>query len=213
MDAQKSRRQRLNELLETTKGKTYFVVFVTFGFTALMILMGLLPSYSAFVKQLEQNQRRAEHITNLKGKLSVMEDLVVENQEKEAIKNIFNKIMPNGFNQVDYVLEIEEFARTSGLGLNGLTFAISDDVANSIPSVRLDDKVRGMMINIQLDGDREALPEFILDLENSIRLYTIKDLTSIRKSDGELAEDGFLRPYRFTLLVETYYFDTQVQDE
>ncbi len=207
MDAQQTRRRRLNELLDTTKGKTYFVVFVTFAFTAVMILFGLLPSYSAFLKQYEQNQLRATHITALKQKLSTLEQLVVEDQAKSALKGVFNRIMPNGFNQVDYVLEIDKFAIENGLTVDSMTFSTIEALETVYPTVKLDDNARGMLINIQLEGDKESLSGFINDMEASIRLYSINDLTAVKKSDAELLEDNFERPYRYSILAQTYYFE------
>lgn len=205
MDAQVARRRKLNELLDTTKGKTYFVLFATFLFVAVMILFGLLPSYSALQRQSELNSRRGEHITGLQEKLATMENLVVENQAKSDIKGVFNSILPNGFRQLDYIYEITEFAEKYSMNFDGLAFSTTSTFTDRIKNIGNDRSLKAVVINMQLDGTKESITHFIRDLESSIRLYNIIDITVSKKPVEELLRNPS-NPYRYSVVAHTYYF-------
>jgi Tfp pilus assembly protein PilO len=211
MDAQSRRRKRLNELLETSKGKTYFVLFVTFVFTAIMILFGILPSYSAFARQSELNGLRATYIVDLQSKLTQLEGLVVENQSKAAIKGTFNVIMPNDYNQVNYIFELDQIANQFGMNLVDVKFAITNDFGDKINALVIDPSLREITMNIELEGDKESITNYIREIEKSIRLYNVTDVTMFKKSDEELRESSSL-PYRYTLLAHTYFFTTETNE-
>lgn len=211
MDAQASRRKRLNELLETSKGKTYFVLFVTFLFLAAMVVLGILPSYSAFAKQAELNGLRAQYITDLQSKLSVLEGLVVEDQAKAAVKGTFNVIMPNDFNQVDYIFEANQTALKHGMKLIDIKFEITKDFGPKIAALGTDANLRAVSLNIQLEGDKDSVAEYISDMESSIRLYNINDVIMTKKNSDELSADR-TRPYKYTILAQTYFFTTAIDE-
>ncbi len=211
MDPQVSRRKRLNELLETSKGKTYFVVFVTFLFLAAMILLGILPSYSAFARQAELNGLRGQYIIDLQSKLSILEGLVVEDQVKAAVKGTFNIIMPNDFNQVDYVFEVNQTALRYGMKLVDIQFEITTDFGNTIVALGNDANLRAISLNIQLEGDKGSVANFIEDMESSIRLYNINDVIMTKKNSDELSGDSS-RPYKYTILAQTYFFTTETNE-
>jgi hypothetical protein len=208
MDAQTNRRKRLNELLETSKGKTYFVLFVTLAFTAIMILFGILPSYSAFAKQSDQNGLRAQFILELQAKLGILESLVLENQSKAAIKGTFNVIMPNEFNQLNHIAELNQYAVKYGMLLVDVKFSVTNDFGLVLNTLGSDPDLRAIAMVIQLEGDKESITNYIADMESSIRIYNISDLTVVRKTEEELEVDN-TRPYRYTVAAQTYFFTTQ----
>ncbi len=211
MDAQASRRKRLNELLETSKGKTYFVLFVTFLFLAAMVILGILPSYSAFARQAELNGLRGQYIIDLQSKLSVLEGLVVEDQAKAAVKATFNVIMPNDFNQVDYIFEANQTALKYGMKLIDIKFEITTDFGSKIVALGSDANLRAVSLNIQLEGDKDSVAEYISDMESSIRLYNINDVIMAKKNSDELSADR-TRPYKYTILAQTYFFTTVIDE-
>jgi Tfp pilus assembly protein PilO len=211
MDAQSNRRKRLNELLETAKGRTYFVLFVTFAFTAVMVLFGILPSYSAFAKQAEQNGLRADFIINLQAKLSILESLVLENQSKAAIKGTFNVIMPNDFNQLNYIQEVSQTAAKHGMLMVDVKFSDTNDFGDKLNALVIDPNLRAISMIIHLEGDKESIGNYVADMESSIRIYNISEVTIVKKTEEELLLDN-TRPYKYTLTAQTYFFTTKTYE-
>ena len=73
---------KLNEYLKTSEHRSYFLIFVTLLFVIVMVVLGILPAYSAFTAQGQENAKRQVAIDKLSSKLNTLKQLTEEAQRR-----------------------------------------------------------------------------------------------------------------------------------
>jgi hypothetical protein len=203
--------QQLNVLLESSKNKSYFVAAVTVGFVVLMILVGVLPSYSAFTAQAEKNAKKQEAIDKLEAKKTALEDLVEDEKNKVNLFNLFNTILPDQPEQVAVLKEVKEISEINEVLLLSSSFSEARTNAEVIKKFKTSKQLKAQTLNILLEGTRENLNNFIGDLERDIRVLDVKNMALSRKVGKELEESDPDREYKLNAQIDYFYYDKTVK--
>ncbi|MEP7103934.1 MAG: hypothetical protein ABI721_04480 [Candidatus Dojkabacteria bacterium] len=203
------RQNRLNELLNTSQKKTYFVSAVTVLFVLLMVLIGILPSYSAFTAQAAQNVRRQEAIDQLEQKRTTIENLVQEQDNKQTLVDKFNTAFPNQYDQISVLSEVDGYVLKDGVNLLNSTFTSVTNTNDIIKKFQVTRQVQAQSVSLLLEGDRDTLTNFISDMENNVTIFDIGSAVITRKVGKELENSDPNKQFKLTLQFNFFFY---VQD-
>ena len=200
---------KLNELLSTSQRKSYFVGFVTVLFILIMTLGGILPAYSAFTFQNEENSKRDQVIDALTAKLNTVKSLTKESQDKASEVEYFNEIFPSEPNQDEIYTLINTMVNANNLYFGRITFRKLDTIG--LAPLLVDENVGGQEANLLLQGDRDNLLNFVKDMESNRRIMNIIGVSIDRKSDEQLEEEasgdgGGAGSYSLIMQFQFYYY-------
>lgn len=202
-----ARQLKLNELLDTSQKKTYFVAAVTVLFVIVMLLVGVLPSYSAFTAQAANNALRQEAIDQLETKRTTIENLVKEEGAKEGILNEFDTAFPTAKpDQVDVVTSVDRLATENGVTLLSTTITDIINTNDIIKKFLVTTQVKAQAIGAVLEGDRDSLANFVEDVEKNVGIYDITSVIIARKLGKELEQSPPGREFRLTISFNYFYY-------
>ncbi len=199
--------ERVNELLSTSKNKSYFVAAVTVIFVVVMALAGILPAFSAFGFQAEENSRRIELIGKLEKKLSVSKKLVQEQGAKGDLVAFFAKVFPNEPGQDLIIEDVNDLTKKHGIFLQNISF--SGYIAEVAFKAKYDQRVKFQTASLIIQGDLQKIQDLVKDVEGSRRIFHIKTLVVSRKTGADLVNSPKDREYSATILFEYYYYDRE----
>lgn len=199
--------RRLNELLATTHNKTYFVGFVTVGFIIIMTLVGILPSYSAFTFQSEENARRATLVEKLTKKLEISKNLSNELNQKGNLIKFFDYAFPSQPNQDDIIDILDSLAVNNNVKLSRITF--SDKPSQNFLTQNYEDSIKSQQVGIALKGSKTSLLNIIKDIESNRRIINILSLSLDKNIDIESVEASL--EFTLNLQLEYYYYFNTLQ--
>lgn len=202
---------RLNELLSTSKNKSYFVAAVTVGFIVIMVMLGILPAYSAFTFQTEENTKRDELISKLDNKLTISKSLSTESNDKSNLVDYFNQVFPNDRAQSNIFDIVSAKIDTYNLTLDTINFtkAQSGFILPSQTDQVLDPQVAIDTVNFTVEGSQQALLDFVGSIETSRRIMNITSLTISKKSADEIAQSPTKGDFRLILQIKYFYYLAQ----
>jgi Tfp pilus assembly protein PilO len=209
--------QQLNQYLQTSEHRSYFVIAVTIAFVIAMVMFGILPAFSAFTEQGVENERRAEAIAELKTKRDALRNLTVESEEKKELIAYFNEVFPGEINQDDFILEIDKIAKASGIQLDSVGFETVqiNDIFNNVQStdqfVTLDVAVNAISVDLDATGSQQGINQFLTSLESKTRIVDIESLFISRKSVEEVAQITDGRIFDLSLRAYIFFFKPQSQ--
>jgi len=208
---QESISDKLNEIFKTTQSKTYFIAFMTFLFVLILVLFGILPAYSAFIFQSNENVRRDDLIAKLDKKLTISKDLTTEYTTKGAIISYLNQIFPSESTQDNIIQTITASVNKDSAFLQSISFVrnnLQDPSDTLIPN--LSPKVQKQQISVLAQGTQANLLILINDLETSGRIFNIKSVSLSRKTEQEIASSVLKGDYKVILQMYYYYYDKTV---
>ncbi len=204
----KNATKKLNEILSTSQNKSYFVGAVTVVFIVIMAMVGIIPAYSAFTFQNEENGKRDVLIEKLRKKLKTSQTLSEEYTNKSSLVDYFNKSFPASAEQQDIIDTINAIISNNGAQLNRITF-------NNTPSPgfaqnEYDNQVGAQTVSITVEGSQGGLLSVVSDLENNRRILNILTLTMDRKAQEIIdAGEAFNKEYVLNVNMEYYFFSKQ----
>lgn len=198
--------KRLNDLLSTSQSKSYFVGAVTVVFIVIMAMVGILPAYSAFTFQNEENAKRDEVIAKLTTKLQISQTLSKEYDSKIDVVNYFKEIFPDNPDQNGIITLLNDIALSNSSFLSKLSF-------NKNPSVLFaqsgyEEQIKSQQVSITVEGSQSALQNIVNDIESSGRMLNILNFTLDRKTAEDIAtQDGISHgEYVLNVQMEYYYY-------
>ncbi|MEO6728325.1 MAG: hypothetical protein ABIM99_00220 [Candidatus Dojkabacteria bacterium] len=203
-----ARQSRLNEILNSSQRKTYFVAAVTIVFVIIMLLVGVLPSYSAFTSQALQNENRQRAIDLLELKRTTIESLIKEEEAKKNLVEEFNTAFPTKVPEQINVLTIAEALATKNNVF--LTNSTITDIVNTTDIIKkflVTPQVQAQTINQTLEGDRESLTNYLGDIESNVNLFDVTSTVLSRKVGKELELSPVGREFKLTLQFNYFYYD------
>lgn len=205
---------KLNTYLQTPQHRSYFIIFVTLIFIIVMVIFGILPAYTAFTIQGAENEKRQEAITRLDSKLTTLKKLTGESQNKADIIKYFETIFPALPDQETILNELITIGNETSVYLAGLGFKENKELKNEFSrlDIPLSSNVRSLTLEVTMEGSQQTLNNFINNIEEKRRIYNIKSLNIIRKSDQQLIRTSPDKYYTLVMSVNIYYFnDSQTQ--
>jgi Tfp pilus assembly protein PilO len=113
------------------------------------------------------------------------------------------KLLPDTVDNIHLIIDVDGIARTYGLTIRDIAIVEKDTETSSRGSARINSGrgVRGLYeetsIQFSVRARYSIFMNFLHDLEESLRVLDIKDISFISGEDGEV--------YDFTLTIDTYW--------
>lgn len=204
---------KLNNYLQTSQHRSYFLIFITLLFVIVMVIFGILPAYSSFTLQGAENAKRQEAITQLQTKLDALKNLTRESQADPKLIEYFHKIFPSSPDQDNILNEIIEIANKNAVYLVDLKYdenkELSKEFANLL--IPLTPNVESLTLSLTIEGSQQTLINYIRDIEAKSRIYNIKNLNIVRKGEIELLQTTPDKYYTLLMNVNIYFYNENVQ--
>jgi Tfp pilus assembly protein PilO len=198
--------KRLNELLATSQNKSYFVGAVTVIFIVIMAMVGIIPAYSAFTFQNEENGKRDILIEKLKTKLATSQALSKEYDNKIDLVEYFAKSFPNNADQQGIVELINSMVNENSSFLDKITF--NRNPTPAFLQLGLDAQIKSQQVSITVQGSQSSLLNIVKQIEQSRRILNIASITIDRKPQEQIDEQGVQNgEYVLNAQLEYYFFD------
>lgn len=207
---------KLNEYLKTPQHRSYFLIFATVVFVFIMVVFGVLPAYSAFSLQGEENAKRQAAVDQLNQKLSDLKSLASQAQENSDLVSYFDYILPSKVDQDIILNELMALATNSGVFLTNTTFKINTEVQRQFTtqSVNIDANVESQTITLSAEGSQQSINEFLGRLEKKRRIFNVASFNITRKSQQEISSTSPDRYYNLILTLSIYsYKDTSTVNQ
>ncbi len=202
-----ARQTRLNEILNTSQRKTYFVAAVTVIFVIGMLLIGVLPSYSAFSSQAVQNGKRQEAIDALETKRTTIENLVKEEDTKKTLLTEFNLAFPTTtYDQINVLTVAQNLATKNNVFLLNSTITDIINTNEIIKKFLVTQQVKAQTVSETLEGGREDLTNYVSGLESNVNLFDVTSAVIARKVGKELELSQSGREFKLTLQFNFFYY-------
>lgn len=201
------RQNRLNELLNTSQKKTYFVAAVTVLFVLIMILVGILPSYTAFTVQAEQNAKRQEAIDKLEQKRTTIENLLKEEETKQVLVDRFDTSFPDVYDQIKVLQTLNAFVLENNVTLVNSTITNVTNTNDIVKKFQVGRQVQAQTVSLLVEGDRDNLTNFITDIEGDVNIFDVGSAIITRKVGRELEISDPSKQFKLTLLFTFFYYN------
>jgi Tfp pilus assembly protein PilO len=205
-ESQQSISDKLNQYLETSQNKSYFLILVTVVFVIVMTVFGIIPAYSAFISQGVENEKRQSAIEKLSKKLEDLKSLTQESNQKEKLVNYFNYVFPERPEQEVVLKELVDISNSAGVNLQEFTFNEVSNISKDFGNNNIDPNVNALLINARLEGTQSSLTTFMSNLEQSDRIYTLRSVNIVRKPISEILNSNTENHYRLLLVLNVYYY-------
>lgn len=199
---------KLNGYLQTAQHRSYFLIFATVVFVFIMVVFGVLPAYSAFTLQGEENVKRQESIDKLTKKLSDLKSLTAEYQEKEDLVEYFNYVFPAVQDQDIVLNEIMSMADETGVYLKDLNFKENTELQRQFTSqgVNIDPNIQSLTLSINIEGSQQTINEFLERMETKRRIYNTSNFNITRKVQQEIVVTTPDKYYNLTMTLGIYSY-------
>lgn len=207
----KNRSSKLNELLENGKSRSLFATAVTALFVVILAVVGIVPAYSSIGLQVEENKERDIAIQKLQKKLSDLQALTKESQDKKTLLDFFNSIFPKQLDQQALNSAIVTLSEKNGVYVSSLTFSRDVDLTNFALQSGIGENVKAVNIILVMEGAKDSLVKFANDIEVSRLLMHVSNLSLTRKSDVEVASSANGLDYFSTMQLYFFYFDSNLE--
>lgn len=199
---------RLNELLSTSQNKSYFVGAVTVIFIVVMSMVGIVPAYSAFTFQHEENGKRDVLIEKLTKKLTISQALSREYDEKEAVVEYFAESFPDNADQEGIITLLNDIVNVNNSYIVKMTF--NKNPTPSFTQLAYEEQIKSQQVSVTAEGSQSALLSIVKDVENSRRILNIAAVTLDRKPQDVINAGTPNGEYVLNLQME-YYFYTNTE--
>lgn len=199
---------KLNNYLSTSQHRSYFVIFCTLLFVLIMVVLGILPAYSAISLQGFENEKRASAIQGLEAKLSNLRNLTEDLQQNKELFDYFNFVFPNNLNQDQIINETIQLAKGSNLIISDMSFKDDSELKKRFSSqgVELPDNLKGISISLNLESSQQNFTTFLKLLEEKRRIFTVNNLNILRKPDSQIQNLTPDRYYSISMNFTSYYY-------
>lgn len=207
----RSASKKLNDLLSTSQNKSYFVGAITVLFIVLMTMVVILPAYSAFTFQSEENGKRNQLIEKLTKKLDISKKLTQEYDAKTKMVNYFKEVMPESAMQDTIMDLMNKTIESNSATLISITF--NKNPTPVFTQSGFDTTYKAQQISLTIKGSQSSLLNIVRDVEDSRRIFNIIDLTLDRvvQEDANFTETVNDGEYTLNLHIEYYFFTTQAE--
>lgn len=170
-----------------------FPVILFFSVIALVfwVLLPLYNNVNAALEIKKQNENNLNDRLKLSANLKRLTD-----QYNERLSDIesFNKIVPEGQNIPELLVNLEDLASRNGLFFASVNFKTKDFKAPDFKT---------LIMEIKVKGSYSAFKNYLEDMEKSLRIFDVMSVSFSGIAPGQ--ENINLNNIDFNLLVNTYY--------
>lgn len=183
--AQTNRRfinERLRNFIETSRGKTYTVAVVTGVLVLVLFTFGVFPSVRAIIRQVGQNEARIETLQKIEEKNQRLRQLANEIENKSNVSEALNQSLPDNIQQETVIDTVTKLARKNNVSFSSVQFSRGGNANNSEYNKEY---IGEAGINLKVVGSRTDVVQFAEDMEESIRVFNLSQLSLGRRTaDG-----------------------------
>jgi Tfp pilus assembly protein PilO len=208
----KSRTARLNEYLQSSQNKSYFVGAISIIFIGIFVVVGIVPSVRSVLSQNEENKTIETQLQKLNNKSNVLNALIRENTDNTNILGVFNSIFPDQNSQEDVITDIYQIAENNNVFIKTANFPSGRREVPLSREFRTKNQVQSQKVNLSLEGGRLELQTFISQIENSKRIYNVESIVITKKSGQALQNAGPGRDYDLSMVIEYFYWNEEVRN-
>ncbi len=210
MAKQTTVQKQLREFIATSKGKSYTVTIVTLLLIMVLLFFAVVPAFNSILTQVRQNEERLEALAEIDQKRESLRLLLNKHNENLAVAVGLQDSLPNELNQEDIVEDLVDFSSSSRAELRSIRFVNLAGRSRLTQLFQVDPTINialidGAIVNLTVEGERSELRAFILAMEQSRKIYSIKSFNIARvEQQGDVVGRG---PFILNLQAETYFWN------
>lgn len=197
--------KRLNDLLSTSQNKSYFVGAITVVFIVIMAMVGIIPAYSAFTFQNEENGKRDLVIEKLNKKLTISQGLSKEYDAKIDVVNYFKQTFPDNPDQKGIITLLNNIATTNNSFVKKISF--NKNSSTTFVQLSYDEQIKSQQVSLTVEGSKSALLNIVKDIESSRRILNIANLAFDKINQNAIDQNTVYHgDYTLTLQLDYYFY-------
>lgn len=211
MARSKSNRFDINQYLQTSRQRSYFVVSITVGLLVLVVIVGILPAYSAIVNQRRENRKRDEGIAQLEDVITQYQSFISLEETLENEISLFNEVFPsNNAPQEDVILDVINIGSVFNIEITSISFSDAVREVSLQTDFLVSPQVESQRVSITISGTRDDILSYVQALEDSRRIYNIINVV-VSKNQGEVVTDfnQEVDDFNATISAEFYWTNTE----
>jgi Tfp pilus assembly protein PilO len=163
------------------------VISVTLLLVLAIFLFGVFPAISAITFQIQENNNRQDTLTALEQKRVILRNLIAEEKSKRAVTIALQASMPDDLLQAQLFTDIQKLTKNSGAVLTAVAFADLESKRALSTLFTAPLALDGKLMTLNVEGNRADLENLFTVLENSRRIYNIREFNVFKKGSAETA--------------------------
>lgn len=170
----------------------YLIITLSIGYAF------VYPSYQDLNQLLDQKQKQTDSLEMMKNIENRKNELLTEfNKIPEVDKKSIDTVLPNSFNFVKLISQIDVIAAGHGISIDKITSKeIDSAVGTSIDDAKPQKPYQSAIIGFSFVTSYDSFRNFVDNLEKSLRILDIRTVKLESKKDGL---------YSYTVEFETYW--------
>lgn len=202
----KRKKSSIAQVMETTQGRTYTVILVTFLAIVLMIVVAISPAYLSITNKLSENEARRAYIEQLDQKQTNL-DFIVNNQESQLATEIglLDTLYADKNNDEFISANIAALSDSSGAVLTSIGFDRSDR-RNNLSDIDSIPGAVSVKLSMSVIGTKDELELFIEKLESFPAVIIIHSLSYSLVEDEDL---GYTGDYQMSITAEYFHYEQE----
>ena len=199
----RKRVNKLNVLLSNNKNKSILVGSVTSLLFIILMIFGIIPSVSSIIAQNNENEVILEAIKKAENKVTLLQSLVEESNEKARVLRTFENVFTDGIVQQGIVRDIHRL-KGDDIFLKSINFP-----TNYSDNQRVSSKVKQVEVSIQLDGSKQSLTSFLQRFEESKKILNISRVSFFKHPQEYVEEKGLNHDFEMNVNFAYYFWDIE----
>jgi len=200
------RNKGLQDVIQTTRGRTYTVLIVTIIVIVLMFAVAIAPAYLSITNQIKNNDEKRDYLSELEEKETNLRTLA--EQELTYTDQIakLNQYYADQENDEFILANLNSIADNYNVVLSSVSF---NNSAKSLPlSALVFPNLTRVQIAIGIQGELANMQLFLAALESFPSTITINTINyGINEEESLSAEEReSLPPYAMTLTAEYFFW-------
>lgn len=172
-------------------------------FIVIAVALGYLLVYPGFddIKILIEEKSKYKNILNVAENIDIKKAELLKQYENinSSDKESIDKILPDNFNFISLVYQINSIGSRYGININSPTFKeLSGSVGNNIGEAKPKNQYKSAIVGFSFESSYDQFNGFIRELEKSLRILDIKSLKIESRPKGI---------YDFSVEFETYWLN------
>lgn len=198
--------KQLRQFVETSKGRSYTVTIITLLLLMVLIFFAIIPAFSSIALQIGQNEERTEALELIDEKREALRVLLNKHNENLAVAVGVQEALPNDLDQEEIMRDLIQFSSDADVKLRSVRFVdlLGRSRLSQVQSEFDVTLIDGAILNLGIEGERAELRQFVSQLENSRRIYSVKSVNVTRVSERDVS---FTEPFVMNLQAEVYFWN------
>lgn len=173
----------------------YFILPIILFLASLVIIFWiLLPTYNDIKLSIYLKKQNESNLNDRLKLTSRLENLVSQYNQRLSDVNSFSKVIPEGQNIPELLVNLEALASENGLIFSNVDFT---------PKNLKEPGVKTLIITARVKGSYQAFKNYLIAIEKSLRIFDVVSISFSGISKGE--SNINVNNLDFHLILNTYY--------